>query len=539
MHWRENPFLLTKILATVGPACNTPETFAEMIKAGVRVARINFSHGTFDDFKQALDIVREASEQTGIAVGILGDLCGPKIRTKEFAHGGISLNTDDNVRIVADESLIGYQDEETGTSYISTNYGLMVDEVQPNERIFINDGAVRLRVNGKGGEGKSRYLDCQCIVGGLVSNKKGINLPDSEISTPSVTDWDKECVKWSVENDLEYLALSFVRTADDISTLNNLLKEHGCDNNGRGGLKHLPIIAKIEKPQAIDDLDRICEKANAIMVARGDLGVEMDMATVPVIQKKIIANAHDWGKPVIVATQMLQSMINEATPTRAEVSDVAGAIMEGADAVMLSGETAVGRYPLEAATVMARTARVTEKEVSKERRKKRSSPPKRLQQNKRRTPALAHGVGVIVRDLQAKYVVVWTELGGTAQYMSQNRLCVPIIALSADKRTLRQMSLFFGVFPMHMDRPKDSLELTAALDRLFQLYNWADPGEPVVVCQGEPLGTPGITNTIRIHYVGDVQRMDWHDESEKAAGDNADVAASVAEKILTEGDKSS
>ncbi|QDU32028.1 Pyruvate kinase [Poriferisphaera corsica] len=529
MHWRENPFLLTKILATVGPACNTPEKFAEMIKSGVRVARINFSHGSFEDFEQSLNVVREASKQTGIPIGVLGDLCGPKIRTKEFEHGGIVLNSDDSVRIVADESVIGNRCEESGVSTISTNYGLMVDEIKPNERIFINDGAVRLRVNSICGEGKEKYLDCQCIVGGLVSNKKGINLPDSDISTPSVTDWDKECVTWAVKHDLDYLALSFVRTAVDISTLNALLRQHGCDNNGRGGRKHLPIIAKIEKPQAIDDLDRICEKANAVMVARGDLGVEMDMAEVPVIQKKIIARAHDWGKPVIVATQMLQSMINEATPTRAEVSDVAGAIMEGADAVMLSGETAVGRYPLEATAVMARTARITEKEASRERSHQHSKPPKKLQENKRRTPALAHGVSVIVRDLQAKYVVVWTELGGTAQYMSQNRLCVPIIALSADQRTLRQMALFFGVFPMYMDRPNDSQELTAALDKLMLLYAWSDVGEPVVVCQGEPLGTPGITNTIRIHYVGDVQRMDWHDEEEESKQISSDT---IAQKIL-------
>ena len=206
---------------------------------------------------------------------------------------------------------------------------------------------------------------------------------------------------------------------------------------------------------------------------------------------------------------------------------MAGAIMEGADAVMLSGETAIGRYPLEATVVMARTARITEKEVSKERRR-RSQPPKKLQENKRRTPALAHGVSVIVKDLQAKYVVVWTELGGTAQYMSQNRLCVPIIALSADQRTLRQMALFFGVFPMFMDRPKDGQELTAALDQLMLLYGWCDIGEPVVVCQGEPLGTPGITNTIRIHYVGDVQRMDWHDK-QKAKQTPTDA---IAQKIL-------
>ena len=528
MYWRENPFLLTKIIATVGPACGDADTFAKLIEAGVRVARINFSHGTFDEFANALAVVREASEKTGVEVGVLGDLCGPKIRTRDMRHGGVVLNGGDVVEIVADENVEGYRDEAREVAVFSTNYSLMIDEVKAGERIYINDGAVRLVAKESVGAGDERKLICECVIGGLVSHKKGINLPDSEISAPSLTEWDKQCAEWAAEHDLDYLALSFVRRAEDIDELNELLKEFGCEQSGDRGRKQLPIVAKIEKPQAIDDLDRICEKANAVMVARGDLGVEMDMAEVPVIQKRVIAKAHDWGKPVVVATQMLQSMISEATPTRAEVSDVAGAIMEGADGVMLSGETAVGKYPVEAASVMARTARATEREAWKL-RERSTMAPKRLQKSRYRTPALAHGVSAIVGDLQARYVVVWTEMGGTAQYMSQNRLRVPIVALSADKRTLRQMSLFFGVFPLHMERPRDGVELTKALDQLFLLHGWCDAGDPVVVCRGEPIGMPGITNTIQIHYVGDVQRLDWHDEE---MVDDKGVAEKVANSLL-------
>ncbi|WP_432798528.1 pyruvate kinase [Poriferisphaera sp. WC338] len=511
---------MTKILATVGPSCNTPEEFAQLIEQGARVARINFSHGTFDDFAVALHAVREASRLTGEVVGVLGDLSGPKIRVPKVAGDVMEVGQGELVEITGDKTVAAYRDEDRGVTVISSNYDKIVAEVDPGHRVLIDDGAVRLRVvdrkpvilgNGNGHVREEPRLICEVEVGGKVSNKKGINLPDSEISVPSLTDWDKECLKWAIANEVDYLALSFVRKAEDISELNRELHKYGYDRKGQRGMGHMPIVAKIETPQAIADLDKICEKSNAVMVARGDLGVEMDLAEVPVIQKQIIQRAHGWGKPVIVATQMLQSMIDAPVPTRAEVSDVAGAIMAGADAVMLSGETAVGKYACEAVEVMARTARITEAGNEWE-HEGTTNAPKKLRANKYRTAALAHGVSVVVNDLQAKYVVVWTELGGTAQHISQNKLTVPIVALSSNLRTLRQMSLFFGVKPKLVERPKTTEQFTAAIDKLFIEENkWCDAGDPIVVCSGMPLGVPGVTNTIRIHYVGDVCKLNWTD----------------------------
>ena len=511
-------FLLTKILATVGPSTSDVPTLIRLIEEGVRAFRINFSHGSFTGFQKSLDLIREASSEADVPVGVLGDLSGPKIRLGRIDAEGIDLRAGDCVQLTAgDEAAMGRRDPDTGSVLLPINYPKLIEEVQPGHRVLINDGAVRMlavskeTVCGTIGEEitEGEVLSCQVTVGGKISSAKGVNLPDTHLSAPSLTDWDRECAEWAIDHELDYLALSFVRRAEDILQLKKLLKNRGRDNRAMRNHTRLPIIAKIEKPQAIAELDSILENIEGVMVARGDLGVEMDPAQVPVLQKRIIARAHDFGVPVIVATQMLESMIQQPYATRAEVSDVANAIIDGADAVMLSGETAVGKYPVQAVHMMGRTADITE-DFEGNYLGLGSKPPKRAQESRYRTAALAHGVSVIVNDLDARFVVMWSELGGGARYLSQNRLRVPIIAVSSNEAALRQMSLLFGVRPLYMPRPDSPDAFLHAIDKTMLERHWADEGDAIVIADGEPLGTPGVTNKIRIHYVGDVCRVRWH-----------------------------
>lgn len=517
----KSPLLLTKILATVGPASQDVGILVRMIEEGARAFRVNFSHGDFDDFDKSVRLIRQAAAQTGVPVGILGDLSGPKIRVTTVENGQLELAIGDHVEFTQ-RDIEACRHPETGVVTVGTTYPAMVDDVEPGQRLLVNDGAIRMLVTDKvtadDSPERNRRPDdprliCHVTGGGTLSNKKGVNLPDTDVSAPALTDWDEECAAWAVENDLDFLALSFVRKAADVTQLNDLLLKLGRDNRAIRSHSRLPIVSKLEKPQAIDELDAILEETDAVMVARGDLGVEMDLAMVPVIQKQIIEAAHAHGKPVIVATQMLESMIHSFTPTRAEVSDVANAILDGTDAIMLSGETAVGDHPIQVVHTMARTARITE-EYDAKKRVGTTKPPANLRESKYRTAALAHGVSTIVNDLDPAFVVMWSELGGGARYLSQNRLRRPILAISSSEPALRQMALLFGVHPIHMKRPKDTPTFLSDVDDILLGNRWSEPGDPIVVVKGEPLGTPGITNQIRIHYVGDVCRITWHPKVE-------------------------
>ena len=501
--------ILTKIVATIGPACSAVDTLVRLIEEGVRVARLNFSHGGFEQFEASLRAVRQASAKADIPVGVLGDLCGPKLRIGTMCQDGVLLHSGDRVAF-GRERIEGYRDVKSQMVVLSTNYPAMVDEVSPGERVLINDGMIRMLVTDVSGSGDEAKLICSVTRGGLLTSNKGVNLPDTRLSAPSLTDYDRQCVQWAVANDLDFLALSFVRSADDVRQLHRLLTDLGKARQGN----RIPVVAKIETPQATQDIEAIAEVADGVMVARGDLGVELDVAEVPVVQKRIIEAAHDYGKPVIVATQMLQSMIEEASPTRAEVSDVANAIIDGTDALMLSGETAVGKYPVQAVHVMNHTAAITEAYAMTRRDGGVGKPPVKLVESRYRTAGLAHGVSVVVNDLRCKYVVLWSELGGGARYLSQNRLPVPIIAVSSNEAALRRMGMLFGVTSVWMPRPRGTEAFAHEVDDLLSRDGWTEPGDPIVIVSGEPLGTPGVTNNLLIHYVGDVCRLTWHAKPE-------------------------
>jgi pyruvate kinase len=384
----------------------------------------------------------------------------------------------------------------------STNLPSFIEDVQPGHRVLIDDGAVRMLAVDKSGAGADQRLICRVTVAGRVTTAKGLNLPDTDVSVPSLTEYDARCVQWALQHKIDFLALSFVRQAQDI----RLLKDKLAVAAAAPGEIAIPVIAKIEKPQAVQNLQAIVQESDGLMVARGDLGVEMDITTVPIIQKRIITMAHDYGKPVIVATQMLQSMIESSWPTRAEVSDVANAIYDGADAVMLSGETAVGRYPVQTVHIMGRIAITTQADLATH-AGTLSNPPKKLQESHYRTAALAHGVSVVVRDLGAKLMAIWSQQGGGARYLSQNRPTIPIIAASSDPAVLRRMSLLFAVVPVLMEPPSSLEDFADKIDRLILDRRWASVGDQVVLVAGEPIGVPGVTNTLSIRRLGGLIRV--------------------------------
>jgi len=474
----------TKILATMGPACGDVETLVRLFEAGADVCRLNFSHGTLEQHAQMLTSIREAAKRADHPIAVLGDLCGPKIRL-----GQVKDEQDGGMPIKVGEELVFQRAPIVGAGgRVSCTYEHFVDDVKVGDRVLIEDGLLRFVCTDK----KADELRCTCTVGGTLKSAKGINLPNTSVNVPSITERDWQCADWAIKNDLDYLALSFVRKADDL----NLLREHLRNHSG-----DCHLIAKIEKAEALREIDAIIDASDGLMVARGDLGVEMDVAQVPIIQKDLIRRCQGAGKPVIVATQMLQSMIEQASPTRAEVSDVANAIFDGTDAVMLSGETSVGKFPVGAVYTMSHIAEVTENYViatpgsAKE--------PMLKLKTLQLSAAVAKGVWQIVQDLKVKLVIIWSQTGATARIFSKIRFPVPIVALSSDQRALRRMTLHYGVIPQEMIPPSEMSKLVDAVDRLMQDHKYAVAGDRVVIVAGSSLGSPGMMNGVVIHTVGD------------------------------------
>jgi pyruvate kinase len=479
----------TKIVATMGPACSAVETLQRMFGAGVDVCRLNFSHGDLDAHARVLASIREAAETHEHPIGVLGDLCGPKIRLGQIADidgtGGMPCNVGDQ--------LIFQRQPIVGTDLrVSTTYAQFVDDVQVGHRVLIEDGLIRLLCTDKTAD----EIRCQCTVGGVIKSSKGINLPNTAVNVPSITDRDWACADWAIDNDLDFLALSFVRKADDI----HLLRQHLTNRGSR-----IQIVAKIEKAEALDQIDAIVDAADALMIARGDLGVEMDVAQVPIIQKDLIRRCHVAAKPVIVATQMLQSMIEQASPTRAEVSDVANAIFDGTDAVMLSGETSVGKFPIGAVHTMAHVADETESYLNTI---APSSAPMIKLKTMQISAGVARGAWQMVQDLRPKVVVIWSQTGMTARIFSKTRFPIPIVAISSDERALRQMSLLYGVIAQQLPTPSRMVRLIEEVDGLMEQRKFAKTGERVLLVAGSSFGgTPGTMNSVIVHAVGEHWQM--------------------------------
>lgn len=468
----------TRLVATVGPACDDEATLGALIDAGVNVFRLNFSHGTLEEHGAALERIRRIARERGALVATLGDLCGPKIRLGRIEHGGFDLHEGDEIRIHRDP--IDGTRERVGTSYAG-----LIDDVNVGHRILIDDGNVHLRVTGR----QDDMLTCRCEVGGRISDRKGVNLPDSNVSAPTLTEKDHVDLDWAIRHDLDYIALSFVRRGEDLAELRGILEDRSSAAR---------IVSKIERPEAVVHLDDIIDQSDVVLVARGDLGVEMDLWQVPTVQKDIALRCQRAGKPVIIATQMLQSMVDAPVPTRAEVSDVANAILDRADAVMLSAETSIGRHPLAAVRAMRKIAGQAELFGAQQGRELGINRTTRQQV----TTAVAHGASLVAAELRSRLVVIWTEQGDGARLLSKHRLDQPLVALSPDERVCRQMCLYYGVVPIRLERNPDLDDMLCEVDRQLAARDLAAIGDRIVVVTGTRLDSPGETNALLIHLVG-------------------------------------
>ena len=478
----------TKIIATMGPSVSDPETLLALFRAGCDVCRLNFSHGTLDGHLQQLRNIREAAIRHDFPIAVLGDLCGPKIRLGKIADeggtGGMPIEPGGTL-ILQREPIVG------ANGRASSIYAGLVDDVRVGDRVLIEDGMVRFVCLDKTAD----ELHLACTTGGVLKTAKGINLPSTHVNLPSITARDWECANWAVENDLDYLALSFVRRAEELHELRGHLR-------GKGSPIHL--ISKIEMAEALSDIDNILAASDGLMIARGDLGVEMDVARVPIIQKDLIRRCRLASKPVIVATQMLQTMIENATPTRAEVSDVANAIFDGTDAVMLSGETSVGKYPISTVQMMSHVADVTEVYLDQQPDPVGAAYRGPDRPDLELSAAIARGVRQVVQDVKPKAVFVYSQTGMTARIFSKHRFPVPIVALSNNHRALRRMALQYGVLPIELDQPTDLRQLIAQIEAMVADLKVAAKGDRVVVVAGASLGTPGMMNGIVLHTIGDM-----------------------------------
>ena len=470
----------TKIIATLGPSCDQKETIKPMIDNGVDIFRLNFSHSTLDAHAQLLENLNAVRAEHRHTTAVMGDLCGPKIRIGRIQPDGEMLKEGDEVIII-------HSEEQGNVNRFGTNYESFAKDVEVGHRVFIDDGQIALRVIRKDEE----QTVCEVLIGGPLHSRKGINLPDTNVSIPSITEHDWECVDWAIQHEVEFIALSFVRSSNEINQLKDYLKK---------AETAIKIVAKIETPQALTHLESIINASDAVLVARGDLGVEMDLAEVPVIQKRITQSCRRLGKPVIVATQMLQSMIENPVATRAEVSDVANAIMDLTDAVMLSGETSVGKYPIKAAQTIGRIARVTEEYLHQDEHARLTTTTK---DELILTSAIARSIDQIVDDISAKFVAVWSQTGTTVRLLSKERLNVPVLALSSDQRTCNQMSLLYGVIPRCQPLPEDNNKFTQIVDSFIINRKWVQVGDKIVLLTGQPIGTAGTTNAVIVHTVVD------------------------------------
>ena len=465
-----------KIVATLGPATASYEDIRAIIDAGVDVCRMNLSHGTYDVHEAVYKNVRQAAADAGRSVAVLVDLQGPKIRLGKFEGGPYDLAEGDKLTITI-EDLVGTKELS------STTYNGLPGDVKPGDPLLIDDGKVALRVVSTDGTRVETVVE----VAGPISNNKGINLPGVAVNVPAMSDKDEADLRWGLRLGADFIALSFVRDAADINRVHEIMDEEGI---------RLPVIAKVEKPQAVDNLEEIVDAFDGIMVARGDLGVELPLEAVPIVQKRAVELARRWAKPVIVATQVLESMITSPRPTRAEASDCANAVLDGTDAVMLSGETSVGEYPVVTVKTMARIIEATE-EHGLDRIPALGTKPRT------QGGAITLAAAEVAEFVGAKYLCVFTESGDSARRMARLRTEIPMIILTPHESIRRRMALSWGVTSYLVDPVTHTDDMFGQVDDILLGQGLASEGDKVVVIAGTPPGIAGSTNDLRVHRVGD------------------------------------
>jgi pyruvate kinase len=464
-----------KIVCTMGPATASPERMLGLVEAGMDVARMNFSHGSHEDHQKVYDLVRSAASEAGRAVAVLADLQGPKIRLGKFANGPHEWRTGDLVTITS-EDILGTPDR------VSCTYKKLPQEVKVGDRLLIDDGKVAVEVSAVEG---GTDIRCLVVEGGPVSNNKGVSLPNVAVSVPAMSDKDEADLRFALGLGVDLIALSFVRSPDDIKLVKEIMTEEG---------RTVPVIAKVEKPEAVEHLEAIVLAFDGVMVARGDLGVELPLDQVPLVQKRAVQLCRENAKPVIVATQMLDSMIENSRPTRAEASDVANAVLDGTDAVMLSGETSVGKYPVLTVSTMAKIVTTTEAGPF---------PVPRLQHDPRtHGGALTVAASQIARNIGAKALVAFSQTGDTVRRLSRLHCELPLYAFTPVAEVRDQLALSWGVETFLTDFVQHTDDMFQQVDTLMLNLGLARPGDFVVVVAGSPPNAPGSTNTLRVHKIG-------------------------------------
>ena len=471
----------TKIVCTLGPATNDVEIMKQLIQNGMDAARINFSHGTYETHAETIAKLKQAREELNAPIPLILDTKGPEIRVKTFKEDKVRLEEDATFTLTT-------RDVEGDVNIVSVTYADLPKDVHRGSRILIDDGLIELKVE----DIKETDVVCKVVNGGVVKSRKGVNLPGVEVNLPSLMEKDIEDLKFGVENGFDIVAASFIRSAEDVLKIRRVLEENG------GGQMH--IISKIENQQGVENIDKILEASDGIMVARGDLGVEIPPEEVPLVQKILIAKANCIGKPVITATQMLESMVHSPRPTRAEANDVANAIFDGSDAIMLSGETAAGAYPLEAAATMARIALKAESAVDYAAKLANTTEPARVNI----TNAISMAACATAAELKTAAITTVTKSGFTARMISRYRPACPLIASTSDETVWRQMNLIWGCKPMLYtgELPRGGVFDTAL--EIAVKSGLLKNGDTVVSALGMPLGFSGATNTLRVDIVGDV-----------------------------------
>lgn len=467
----------TKIVCTLGPATDNPEILRRMISAGMNVARLNFSHDIYENHKKRIDMVKAARKEMGVPVAILLDTKGPEIRIKTFKDGAVTL-IDGQKFVLTTEEVEGTEEK------VSVSYKKLPQSIRPGARLLINDGMIALKCSAV------TRTDIICTVesGGILSNRKSINIPGVAIDMPFLSKADEEDILFGIKNDVDYVAASFVRSAEDVREIRNLMYRNGCED--------VDIIAKIENRQGVDNIDSIIEASDGIMVARGDMGVEIPFTELPAIQKSIIKKCYLAGKKVITATQMLESMINNYRPTRAEISDVANAVYDGTSATMLSGETAVGKYPVESVQTMASISEQAEKDINYKKRF--------LSLNvefARVTDAVCHACVAAAHDLDAAAIIAVTHSGTTARMLSRFRPHAPIIAATVSEKAYYKLGLNWGIFPVIAAVQVNTDELFDHSIDCAKRLGYIHDGDLVIITAGVPVGIPGNTNIMKITHV--------------------------------------